>query len=1335
MSNIKHLPDILRVCSVLPALVVMPAVADLPNTSGNAWVFGDLNLGYDVANNSAIGGRVSVINDKRGNDFPEYNVVGRSVNIKGAAGKKPSLYVGPVNLTLRELGENEEFVYNWQTAGTPGESNWADAELQEGEVSYKDIDIAKQAGLVWNDSVETVIEKTGFDVSKDKNYLNMATGLSLFANRDNTAVAGNFSADNVNLTLDGTNVVANNVLMNSSNLKIANANVPTNIKNGLHNASDGYTAIKAENFVVQNGSRIDVENGATLDLSQSDDTVFSSDDVNRKVTLYNNGTVKFGGDVLFKNAVLHNNYSLTNEQKKIVYNGDDDITFINTKISNPGIEYDTSKKAVVGGLVEFRTTGDISFSGDRVDTGSGAFVNSTILSDMILQADKISVSGGRADGYAGAIFNTGNMSFLAQENLFTDNHQTAVAAENKYYKLGGGALYNRGTEYTAQMTIGFADGSSKNTFASNTALQNGGAIESRTDDPNSSAVVDIIGTTLFSKNEAGVNGGAIMNWTDSDATSSTTVNLVGNVAFAENIAGANGGAIFNGGLNATVDMSEAIASFSGNKATVDGGAIYNDANAVLKIGDAKFVNNRASYDSWDSEGYGGAIFANGDLDIVSEKANGVMFSNNAAFSGGAVYGSKNSTIGMNLENVLFVGNHAIADAGALGIFNNDVSKLTNVVFRNNTVAVAVDGLIAEDDIVTPDGGGAIQLGGTASADLVKTHFVGNESGVRGGAISARHGTGYELNITDSSFTNNKSATNGGSIANVFAGAVSIENVNFVGNKANERGGAIYNGQDWNFGGSDVGAMSSGDGILNISGTNVFSDNIAGDLGGAIFNGADGVINMTGINTFVNNTANGGANDIYNDGTLNIAPDTKVVISGGIKGNGTLTLAGDATLDIGTSLVEQDKISIDGTVVASIVSGRSYGRLSSDNLAFGEDAVLQLNIGSIGTYDIFGDGKKYDVDILVGDTYIATETDRGIVIETKSVADIAEDAGLTVETAGTVANLANSADRNLQKLSLLTQQALNSGNSALVEKEAAKLAPEDENMTRSVAMSAQSQALSLASGRMMGGMGRAGGDKSQTNGFWAQGLFNKTKYADQFHGYSRGFAVGADTTIDRKYTIGAGLTHTNSDVHSGSRHTDISTTTLFAYGQYKPTDWFLNGTLVYAMSEYEENIDPYGVQINSLYNANSFGAQAMTGYALKSGLTPQVGIRYLHIEQDEYNNKVNRMNAMDYEYLSGVAGFAYSFNINNARSALQLKPELRAMLTYDLVQDNSVATVVMNNINSSYIVDGENLSRVGGEFGVGLTATYNGVDVSVMYDITLHEDYTSQTGMIKFRGQF
>ena len=1321
MSNIKHLPDILRVCSVLPIFAVMPAIAE---TVTERQVIKESK----TYNNLTADGIVSSIVNNGGVFYME-DAQDTTLTFKG-----DTVFS---NNSLTNLGMGGAIGNGWLSTKNP--DKWPSFTpggkiVFDGKASFSN-NTAKDSnggGALFNFGVGTVenpdivfngtADFTGNKALGESPSVYVGGGAvhhhggAIVFNQDAT-FTNNTSATKGGAVMASGDVVfkgdakfaGNTAKTNGGGLAIIGGNVVFEKNASFTGNTAGSGAAIA---MTEAGGSVLFKKAAVFENNKGTATLWSVAD---------SASIVFEQGAKFSNNTNVQNGTLQNAGTLELKSGD--FTFVrNTGTNGGGIK--------TSGTVNVNTTGSVLFD-SNVTTASAGAIDTSGTTTFI--AENVSFLNNSSDsGYAGAVFNTGDLYILGKENIFSGN----IAKDTKVVKSGGGALHNRGSEGMASLIVGTND--SENVFKNNQSYAHGGAIVARAFDgeqENSDVVIN--GDTEFVGNSATLNGGAIWNSAvESDGSIGIAKFVInGDVEFKHNTAGDLGGAIFNGGLNATVDMSEAIASFSGNKATVDGGAIYNDANAVLKIGDAKFVNNRASYDSWDSEGYGGAIFANGDLDIVSEKANGVMFSNNAAFSGGAVYGSMNSKIGMNLENVLFVGNHAIADAGALGIFNNDVSKLTNVVFRNNTVAVAVDGLIAEDDIKEADGGGAIQLGGTASADLVKTHFVGNESGVRGGAISARHGTGYELNITDSSFTNNKSATNGGSIANVFAGAVSIENVKFIGNKANERGGAIYNGQDWNFGGTDGGAMSSGDGILNISGTNVFSGNIAGDLGGAIFNGADGVINMSGQNTFVNNTANGGANDIYNDGTLNIAADTKVIISGGIKGNGTLTLAGDATLDIGTSLVEQDKISIDGTVVASIVSGRSYGRLSSDNLAFGEDAVLQLNIGSVGTYDIFGDGKKYDVDILVGDTYVATETDRGIVIETKSVADIAEDAGLTVETAGTVANLANSVDRNLQKLSLLAQQALNSGNSALVEKETAKLAPEDENMTRSVAMSAQSQALSLASGRMVGGMGRAGGDKSQTNGFWAQGLFNKTEYADQFHGYSRGVAVGADTTIDRKYTIGAGLMHTNSDVHSGSRHTDISTTTLFAYGQYKPTDWFLNGTLVYAMSEYDESADPFGVQINSLYNTNSFGAQAMTGYALKYGLTPQVGIRYLHIEQDEYNNGVNRMNAMDYEYLSGVAGFAYSFNINNARSALQLKPELRAMLTYDLVQDNSVATVVMNNINSSYIVDGENLSRMGGEFGVGLTATYNGVDVSVMYDITLHEDYTSQTGMIKFRGRF
>ena len=1352
-----------------------------------------------------------------------------------------------------------------------------------------------------------------------------------------------------------------------------------------------------EDYVVQSGISVNVKKGETKDWSQSDGVLFDEGAVIR-----NYGTVKLGGDVRFENATVHNYYSSTEEQSKIVYDGDGNITFFDSRISNPGIEYDKETPAIIGGLVDFKTTGDISFSGDMAETGSSAFVNTTVLSDMILQANKISVSGGKSSGYGGAIFNAGDLKLLGKENLFQGNSETAAITDSKdtkYFKLGGGALYNRGAEGTAEMVIGLADGSSVNKFIANSAVQNGGAIEARTDDPNSSSVVDIIGTTTFSENTAGVNGGAIMNWVDSSKeNASSIVNVIGKVnfdtntagehggaiynngtldlsnataefkensatqyggaiynsgtfvlnnakfhdntaevggaffvasgsdmtisnsefaenfatyggvgytssklnnltivdsvlrdntatgvaglglfnqaklervdfernissgdnsqgggavflgseakidivegtfvgnevktnggaigmrtggqggdnsaatlsitgtefstnfaanggaiyntfyndadnsgavsvssaTFANNIASVNGGAVYNdgsgdaignvavmhfdnnvtfsgneagniggaiyNGSGATVDMSDAIALFSGNKSTVDGGAIYNDADAVLKIGDAKFSDNRASYDSWESEGYGGAIFALGDLDIVSDKENGVVFSNNVAYAGGAVYGSKNSKIGMNIENALFDGNHAVADAGALGIFNNDVSKLDGVEFRNNTVAVVVDGLINADDIVTPDGGGAIQLGGTASADLTDVHFVKNESGVRGGAISARHGKDYELNISESSFTTNIAGTNGGAIANVYAGALAVKNVDFIGNNAGTNGGAIYNGSDWNFGGSDVGAMSSGDGIVNISGENLFSGNIASGKGGAIYNGAYATVNMSGDNTFVDNIANNGANDIYNDGALNITGGT-TTIGGGISGNGTLTLAEGATLDIGNTTISQDVLDIDGIVKASVLSDRSYGRLLAGKTldVDAETAELHLSLGSVGEYNMFGGKDAGFSKIVYGNSYLVEELDNGIIkVTTKAVEDLAADTGLTTQAAGAIAVLANSHDATMHNMSLAAQQALNSGDAsmiAMVERETKKLNPTDKPVAQAAATSVQNQVLSLAAGRMSGGavMGRAGGDEiAQENGFWVQGLFNKSKFADEFHGYTRGVALGADTTIDKTWTVGAGLAFNNSDVHADGVHTDIDSKTLFVYGQYKPSNWFVNGTATYTMSEYTDSKTVFDVIWNDSYDVNSYGAQIMGGYDFATGITTEAGLRYLHIAQDA----TGFARAVDTDFLMGVAGVKYAFAIENDW-AIKLRPELRAAMTYDMISDDASATVVMPGV-ASYKVDGESLSRMGGEFGIGLTADYKGIKVSLMYDLNLHKDYASQTGMIKFRSQF
>ena len=485
-----------------------------------------------------------------------------------------------------------------------------------------------------------------------------------------------------------------------------------------------------------------------------------------------------------------------------------------------------------------------------------------------------------------------------------------------------------------------------------------------------------------------------------------------------------------------------------------------------------------------------------------------------------------------------------------------------------------------------------------------------------------------------------------------------------------------------------------------------------------------------------------ANDAtFTGGMLNVNESIDIesgetLFNGNVTGakGATLTLDSGATMDIGTSTIKFDTMTLNGTVIASVTNGRPYGHLFGDITA-GKDALLKLNVGSVGTYKIFNDADA-NMKIDAGLAYVVTNNGAdGIVVETKSIESLAEDAGISTQAAGAIAGLTMTQDPALQKVSLAAQQALNSGDAAIVamvERETKKLNPTDKPVAQAAATSVQNQVLSLASGRMSGGvvMGRAGGDEiAQENGFWVQGLFNKSKFADEFHGYTRGVALGADTTIDKTWTVGAGLAFNNSDVHADGVHTDIDSKTLFVYGQYKPSNWFVNGTATYTMSEYTDSKTVFDVVWNDSYDVNSYGAQVMGGYDFATGITTEAGLRYLHIAQDA----TGFARALDTDFLTGVAGVKYAFAIENDW-AIKLRPELRAAMTYDMISDDASATVVMPGV-ASYKVDGESLSRMGGEFGIGLTADYKGIKVSLMYDLNLHKDYTSQTGMIKFRSQF
>ena len=494
-------------------------------------------------------------------------------------------------------------------------------------------------------------------------------------------------------------------------------------------------------------------------------------------------------------------------------------------------------------------------------------------------------------------------------------------------------------------------------------------------------------------------------------------------------------------------------------------------------------------------------------------------------------------------------------------------------------------------------------------------------------------------------------------------------------------------------------------------------------------------------------------------TLNMFGGGNIIVGGDVrafrvKGDAIFN-ANDVTVDIAGTLKEFKEINIGaGTILKvnnlelaensvmniTLTDSSNYGQLAVNGTVTGADnSTLNILVSTIGEYkDVLSGIKFTDFEnVSAGTVFDVDLNGADVVVNAKSTEKLVAETGMSTGAASAVSSLVASNDAKLQQISLIAQDVLGSGDIAVVEKELAKVGPEEKPVSHSVASSVQGQVLTVASGRMasVGGAsaGRAGGEVTGA-GVWAQGLFNKSKLNGQFHGYTRGLALGADTIIDDVYTIGAGYAYNNTDIHAAGRDTGVESNSVFVYGQYKPAEWFVNATLNYTTSEYADAANVFGIALDNEYDADAFGMQTMFGYDFENGVTPMAGMRYLHVSQDAHRDALGRtIKEMDTNFLSVVTGVNYAFEIENDW-AVALRPELHAAMTYDVVSEGSTATIVVPG-SAAYYVDIENLSRLGGEFGIGLTAEYRGLEVSLNYELDLHEDYTSQTGLLKFRYDF
>ncbi len=1280
MSHTKHLADLLKVCSILPALVIMPAMAE------------------------SLSERQVITQDKT---YKNLTIDGISSSVANNGGV---FYLEDVQDVLLTFKGESKFVNNSILNGGMG------AVIGNGWLSTKDADKwnpytpgghilfdgdtlfmnnttnnANGAGAIFNYGIGTVDNPDILFNGEAEFIGNSSTGVS-----NSFCVGGGaiYHRDGMIVFNDDANFVANSSASKGGAIMAAGDIVfrgEADFEENKASSQGGALAILGGNVVFEKEASFknnSANAGAAISMDASNASVTFKDFVlfdrnTGTATLWNNSST---GTVVFENGAKF--YQNTNTQNGTLQNAGDvtlnsgDFVFMHNTGGNGG-----GLKNV--GTVTVNTDGDVLFD-TNITKSTGAAVDNG--GTLTLTAANVSFLGNTSDaGYAGAIFNSGDMSILGATNVFSNN----IAKDTGTTKHGGGAIHNRGAKGTTTLVLGTKD--SVNVFSANQSNAHGGAIVARAfdgDTQNSEVVIN--GDTTFVGNTAALNGGAIWNNVAKSGSTTGTASFAinGEVEFKNNIANGVGGAIFNGS-----QMTIAKAEFDENIAYGNyAGAIYNSASGDIANVVADFDENKVLNDNFAA---GGAIANIGKIgsltglfeeNVVNAMAGDVY----ATAKGGAIY----TYAGSSIESIVadFDGNSAVSAGDAIGgaVVNDGVVGVLSAEkygFVNNAVTAKANAWA-----------GALYNSQDAIINELSASFTGNSANGTDWAIGGAVVNFGTLNVTSGVYANNS--------------------VSASAKEGYAMGGAIYNAN-----------------VLNFVGDVEFRNNVVSGArdyayGGAIYN--DGTLNFDANALFANNTVAGGANDIYNAGIINVNKDAVLTLDGGIigEGSGVINIAHGATMNIGTAVVEQAEINIDGTVVASVLSNRSYGRLFGDINA-GQLAELQLNVGAAGSYTIFRD--DVDIKVSAGKAYDAAVLEDGtVVITTKSVADIADDAGISTQAAGAVASLANTTSNKAHRVSLALQEALNAGDAAYVEAETAKLNPTDKPVAQAATTSVQNQVLSLASGRMSGGMsvGRSGGDEyAQENGFWIQGLFNKSKFADQFHGYTRGVALGADTLIDRKWTIGGGLAFNGSDVHArNGAHTSIDTKTLFLYGQYKPNNWFVNATATYSMSEYTENKTVAGVGLGASYDVDAYGAQFMTGYDFATGITTQAGMRYLYIAQDSYiDDRDAQIMATDTDFLTGVAGLKYAFAIENDW-AIQIRPELSASVTYDFVSDDSATTVVTPGVEA-YAVNGNRLSRIGGEFGIGFTAQYKGVEMSLMYDLDLHKDYTSQTGMLKLRAQF
>ena len=850
--------------------------------------------------------------------------------------------------------------------------------------------------------------------------------------------------------------------------------------------------------------------------------------------------------------------------------------------------------------------------------------------------------------------------------------------------------------------------------------------------------------STFSENKAGSFGGAIYNYDTATITDST---FNGNEA-------SYGGAIGN---NGTLIITSS--TFRGNKTAYVGGSVYNNGTATII--DSTFRENESVY--------GGALDNSAAAAIIAENKDVLFENNHAQFNGGAIYNRSEGTLNLNAKDnnsIIFnaATNNATNDifnVGELNLNEGDIKILSAItdditplgttnIGTKNTSATVIANAITQNTLNIQDGSSLV-----IDAGSLKIKNIINNDGIitlgNGMLTSAISGSGTTKIIGDVENTGETIAQE----VRIERGSLTTSAKGLTGRIVNEvDGGLILNG------GTLVQSIK-GDGTTIIAGDIISDASISQTVR----------IQSGSLTTSATNLGNTVTNAVENGLILNGGMLTQAINGNGstiISGNmlwgtgaklGNVTIAQSGSLDIGTTDVSLDNMIINGTLKMTITdieqdsSDYEGGKLIATDLTLGKESKLSLTVapglitekdastGELELIQVSGTSTGVFSQMLSNNRYEVSTSENGKfkITYTSSPTDIVNGNrgnSNNVQIAEAWEKIPTTGNAVIDAMQAHLNELSQHDSSGYI-KALNNLAPTDSQAIARTTIDINNL-ISRQIEHHQNIQGVSGGDVFQNVGMWVEGLYNYSKQDNSssnagFTGKTAGFVFGLDGRIDEDITLGFGYAYNKTDVDTLERNIDVDGHTLFVYGKYQSGRWYTRGTAHYGFADYQEKADVNGSRNAADYNVQNIGLTAYAGYDLPNGLTPEGGLRFIHVSQDDYTDYAGQHISVDSNnILTLVAGAKY-LKTFTSKSGIHWTPKARAALTYDIMSDDNKTNVNIVGIN--YDVNGEKLNRFGVEAGLAFEADINDWKFSVGYDAGIRDDYISHTGMLRLKHNF